>query len=445
MAGQVTVATDGRRSLGRVEFITILALMMSITALSVDLMLPALGAIREDFGLAPDSTAVAGLVTTYILGVSLSQLVYGVLSDRYGRKPLIYAGLFVYLLGALASVLAPSLGFLLLARFVWGLGAAGPRVLTLSVVRDTHEGSEMARLMSFILAVFILAPVVAPTIGAFLTDWISWRGAFAFAGVIALVLAVWAIRLPETLKPENRRDVHLRSIIESARIVLTNRVTVMLTLALTVLFGAFLSYIASSEIIFTEVFDEGERFPLIFGGVAAVLGVGMLANSWAVGRFGLTRLIKMVMMAYVAAGTAFAVLGVATQGTPPLWAFLVSLSAIVLFQSFLIPNLNTVAMVPMGKVAGIASAIIGTVSTGLAAIVGALIDQTFDGTILPLSLAFAAAAWVTFGLVRAARIETVDHPVRPRETERLDVVLRSANLAGEEASDIDVADHEPSG
>ncbi|REK38754.1 MAG: MFS transporter, partial [Actinobacteria bacterium] len=121
MAGQVTVATDGRRSLGRVEFITILALMMSITALSVDLMLPALGAIREDFGLAPDSTAVAGLVTTYILGVSLSQLVYGVLSDRYGRKPLIYAGLFVYLLGALASVLAPSLGFLLLARFVWGL------------------------------------------------------------------------------------------------------------------------------------------------------------------------------------------------------------------------------------------------------------------------------------------------------------------------------------
>jgi DHA1 family bicyclomycin/chloramphenicol resistance-like MFS transporter len=144
MKGQAAIATDGRRSIGRVEFIALMALLMSVAALSVDLMLPAMGAIREEFGLEADSTAVAGLVTSYILGLAMSQLVYGILADRYGRKPLIYAGLAIYLIGATASVFAPSLGFLLFARFIWGLGAAGPRVLTLSIVRDTHEGSEMA-------------------------------------------------------------------------------------------------------------------------------------------------------------------------------------------------------------------------------------------------------------------------------------------------------------
>jgi DHA1 family bicyclomycin/chloramphenicol resistance-like MFS transporter len=214
MKGQVAIATDGRRSIGRIEFIALMALLMSVAALSVDLMLPAMGAIREEFGLEADSTAVAGLVTSYILGLAMSQLVYGILADRYGRKPLIYAGLAIYLIGATASVFAPSLGFLLFARFIWGLGAAGPRVLTLSIVRDTHEGSEMAKLMSFILAVFILIPAIAPSIGAVLTDWISWRGTFGFAVVVTLLVGVWSLRLPETLRPENRREIGLRSVIE---------------------------------------------------------------------------------------------------------------------------------------------------------------------------------------------------------------------------------------
>lgn len=430
MQVHTALVSDGRRSLGRTEFVLLMALMMATTALSVDLMLPALGAIREDFGLEPDSTAVAGLVTAYILGMSVSQLMYGILSDRFGRKPLIYVGLAVYLAGAIASVLAPSLGFLLTARFVWGLGAAGPRVLTLSIVRDTHEGSEMARLMSFILAIFILVPVVAPSLGAVLTGWVSWQGTFVFAALVAVVAAIWSIRLPETLRPGNRREIGLRSLIASVKVVLTNRVTVMLTLALTVLFGAFLSYLASSEIIFAEVFGEVERFPLLFGAVAAVIGLGMLANSWLVGRFGLTRLISLVVVGYTASATLFAVLGVLTGGRPDLWAFMLSLALIALFQSLLIPNLNTVAMIPMGGVAGLASAIIGTVSTGLAAVVGAIIDQTFDGTLLPLSMAFAVAAWLTLALVKGARIETVDDSRRGQGMSRSSSAIVPGESAG---------------
>jgi DHA1 family bicyclomycin/chloramphenicol resistance-like MFS transporter len=425
MPGAQAIATDGRRSIGRVEFIALMALLMSIAALSVDLMLPAMGAIREEFGLEADSTAVAGLVTSYVLGLALSQLVYGVLADRYGRKPLIYAGLAIYLIGASASVFAPSLGFLLVARFIWGLGAAGPRVLTLSVVRDTHEGSEMAKVMSFILAVFILIPAIAPSIGAVLTDWISWRGTFGFAVVVTLVVGVWSLRLPETLKPEHRREIGFRNIVESAKLVVTNRVTSMLTLALSVLFGAFISYIASSELIFTEVFDSADTFPLIFGGVALVMGVGMLANSWLVGRFGLTTLIHLMVVGYVAAATSLAALALATDGRPGLWVFVLGLALLVLFQSLLIPNLNTVAMIPMGAVAGIASAIIGTVSTGLAAAIGAYIDQLFDGTVTPLGISFAVASWLTFLAVRLAKIEDVAERPTPEGAEHLDATLRT--------------------
>jgi DHA1 family bicyclomycin/chloramphenicol resistance-like MFS transporter len=434
MKGQVAIATDGRRSIGRIEFIALMALLMSVAALSVDLMLPAMGAIREEFGLEADSTAVAGLVTSYILGLAMSQLVYGILADRYGRKPLIYAGLAIYLIGATASVFAPSLGFLLFARFIWGLGAAGPRVLTLSIVRDTHEGSEMAKLMSFILAVFILIPAIAPSIGAVLTDWISWRGTFGFAVVVTLLVGVWSLRLPETLRPENRREIGLRSVIESAKLVVTNRVTAMLTLGLSVLFGAFISYIASSELIFTDVFDSADTFPLIFGGVALVMGVGMLANSWLVGRFGLATLIDATVVGYVIAATLLAVLAVSTNGKPGLWPFVVGLALLVLFQSLLIPNLNTVAMIPMGAVAGIASAIIGTVSTGLAALIGAFIDRLFDGTVTPLSMAFAFASWLTFLSVRLARIRDVASGSTPEGAERLDATFRTpAVIRPEEA------------
>lgn len=434
MKGQVAIATDGRRSIGRVEFIALMALLMSVAALSIDLMLPAMGDIREEFGLEADSTAVAGLVTSYILGLALSQLVYGILADRYGRKPLIYAGLAIYLIGATASVFAPSLGFLLFARFIWGLGAAGPRVLTLSIVRDTHEGSEMAKLMSYILAVFILIPAIAPSIGAVLTDWISWRGTFGFAVVVTLLVGVWSLRLPETLRPEHRRDIGIRSVIESAKLVVTNRVTAMLTIGLSVLFGAFISYIASSELIFTDVFDSADTFPLIFGGVALVMGVGMLANSWLVGRFGLPTLIDATVVGYVIAATLLAMLAVSTNGKPGLWAFVVGLALLVLFQSLLIPNLNTVAMIPMGAVAGIASAIIGTVSTGLAALIGAFIDQLFDGTVTPLSIAFAFASWLTFLSVRLARIRDVASGSTPEGAERLDATFRTpAVIRPEEA------------
>ncbi|MGH8945699.1 MAG: multidrug effflux MFS transporter [Acidimicrobiia bacterium] len=394
--------SDGRRSMGGREVIALLAMVIAIVALAVDIILPAFADIRAEFGLAADSTAAAGLITTFLLGLALSQVVYGVLADRFGRKPILYTGIALYIVGALASAFAPGMGWLLAARFVWGAGAAAPRILTLSVLRDIYSGERMARAMSFVMAIFILIPVVAPSLGAVLTNWVTWRGAVGFTVVVAVVVGVWSLRLPETLRPENRLDLTWSDVARAARIVLTNRVTVGYMLAFTALFGSFASYLASSELIFSDVFGLAEEFPVIFGALSVVMGVAVLINGGLVERVGLQRLIRLVMMGYLIAAVALNVISVLTAGTPPFWLFAAGLAVVFSMHALLIPNMNSAAMMPMASVAGTASAIIGTVATAGGALLGALIDRAYDGTVTPLSLGFLVLGVVAWFLCRSA-------------------------------------------
>jgi len=363
-------------------------MVMAATALGIDLMLPAFGSMRIDFGLPPDSTAVTGTVTTYFLGLALAQVVYGPLSDRFGRKPVLYFGLVLYAVSALVSALAPSLGVLLIARFSWGLGAAGPRVMALSIVRDVFAGDRMARAMSFIMAIFILVPVVAPSLGALITVVADWRWVFGFCVIFGISLALWSRRLPETLRPEHTREFRFRPILAAARIVVSNRATFGYTLALTALFGVFMSYLASSEIIFTETFDRGAQFPFIFGGLALAMGGAVLANTAVVMRFGPRRVVHGVLLIYLVAAAAMTVLVAISGGKPPFWPFIIGLGVLLSSHGLLIPNANTVAMDPMGEVAGTASAVIGTVTTAGGALLGAALDSRFDGTVTPITLGF---------------------------------------------------------
>lgn len=389
------------RRLGRVEFTALLAMSMSLAALGIDLMLPAFGVIRADLGLPADSTQVAGIVTTYFLGLAIGQVIYGPVADRFGRKPALYAGYAVYILGAAASTFAPTLGTIMAARFVWGLGAAGPRVVTIAVVRDRFEGEAMSRAMSLIMAVFVLVPVVAPTLGAAILAFAHWRWVFGVCVMLAVAMSVWASRLEETLDPANRIQLSFGRVWAAAKIVVTNRLTLGYTLALTSLFGVFTSYLASSEIIFSEVFGAGEDFPVIFGGLAAVMGGAMLANAFVVERFGTRRMSHVVLVAYLIFAALFAAITMASDGRPPLPVFLVGMSVMLASHALLIPNFNTVAMGPMGSIAGTASAVIGTISTALGALCGALLDRAFDGTVTPMVLGFlgfgaGAMVWVVW-------------------------------------------------
>jgi len=400
-----TVERPAPRTLGRGELTGILAMSMALTALGIDLMLPAFPAIREDFGLAPGSSDVTRVVTTYMFGLGVGTFAYGPLADRFGRKPVLYVGYGLYAASALAAALAPSLGLVLVARFVWGLGAAGPRVITLAVIRDTFEGERMSRAMSFVMAVFIIVPVFAPTAGQVVAEATSWRWAFGLCVVAAAVLTVWALRLPETLHPEFRLPLSGARIAGAARRVLTTRPTLLYGLAQMVLYGAFVSWIASSEVIVGEVFDQADLFPVVFGGLAAVMGAAMLANARIVERVGTTNLARRVLVAYVVVAAANVAVSVATEGKPPLVVFLAGMAAMVSAHALLIPNFNALAMAPMAAVAGTASSVIGAMQLAGGSIIGAVIDARFDGTVRPLALSFLLVGLVAAGLAAAARKE----------------------------------------
>ena len=204
-APDLTTSSETPR-IGRTELVALLALTMALGALGIDLMLPAFDEIRSAFDLAADSTRVAGIVTTYMLGLAVGTLVYGPLSDRTGRRPALYLGFFLYGVGALGAALAPSLSTILVARFLWGVGAAGPRTMVLSIIRDSYEGDELAKRMSTVFAVFILVPVLAPTLGAGIVAVAPWRWVFWTCVVYVGAIALWATRLPETLDPADRLE-----------------------------------------------------------------------------------------------------------------------------------------------------------------------------------------------------------------------------------------------
>jgi DHA1 family bicyclomycin/chloramphenicol resistance-like MFS transporter len=389
-----------------------LAAIMASTALGIDLMLPAFGDIREAFGLAADSTAVAGIVTAYFIGLALGQAVWGPVADRFGRKPTLYAGLALYAVGALASAISPSLVVLYIARFVWGMGSAGPRVMALAVVRDTYEGEEMAKMMSFIMAIFVLVPVVAPSLGAAILSVASWRWVFGFGVIYAGLVAVWSIRLPESLHPEHRLELRFGRVTRAARFVVSNRQTLGYTLILTVLFGVFSSYLASSEIIFGDVYGRADLFPFIFGGIAAVMGVAMTANGLVVSRFGVRRLVHGAMIGFTGVAGLMLILALGSDGAPPLGSFILVLSVQLVLYSLIFPNSNTIAMDPMGSVAGMAAAVIGMISIAGGALLGSLLDRAFDGTVVPISTGFLLAGASSLAIVLWSERGRLFRPLR---------------------------------
>jgi DHA1 family bicyclomycin/chloramphenicol resistance-like MFS transporter len=370
---------------GRGEFIALMALTMALTALSINIVLPAFDEMRADFGLAADSTRTAAVITAFFLGMAVAQLPFGVMADRFGRKPTMYAGLAIFVIGAVGSALAPTLESVLTFRFLWGIGAAAPRVVSLGVIRDIFEGDRMARVMSFIAAVFILVPILAPGLGASLLTVVDWRFLFWLCAGLGIAVFLWLLRLPETLAPEHRIPrLQWRPVLRAVRIVVTNRHAVGYTLGLTFVFGAFISYLASSELLWREVYDRGDQFPLIFGGLAAVIGLAMFANGTVVQRVGARRIIHGALFAYVATAGLGLLVALVSGGVPNFWLFLVILGLPLFAHGLLIPNINSVAMAPLGAVAGTASAIIGAFGLLVGSAIGLVIDRMFNGTVIPM-------------------------------------------------------------
>lgn len=388
--GDTVAQTDalgrGRRALGERELLTMLSAIMALMALAIDLLLPAFDDIREAFGLGDESTQVSQVITVFFIGLAVAQLVWGPLADRFGRKVILYAGIAIYAAGAIGSAFAPSLEWLLAARFLWGVGAAGSRVVATAIIRDTFSGTRMAKAMSQIMAVFVMAPVFAPSLGAGLIALLPWQSVFWFCVLFAGVIALWTLRLPETLDPANRRPLQLDAIRSGFREVLSNRVTVGYTGATLFLQGVFTAYLGSSERIISEVFDRDEQFPFIFGAVAILFGVGALINGHVVGIFGMERMVHVVLALVLLMSLALVGLTVLSDGRPEFWLFMPGLGVLLAMFMFLMPNLNTMALDPMGELAGTASSVTGASRIAGGALLGAVVDSQIDDTVTPFAV-----------------------------------------------------------
>jgi DHA1 family bicyclomycin/chloramphenicol resistance-like MFS transporter len=386
-----------------------------MTALGIDLMLPAFPKIRHEFGMPSDSTQVAWIVTAYFLGMAIGPWFYGPASDRFGRRRPLYAGLILYTGAAMLAALAPTWPLIVIARVLWGIGASGPRSLAVAMIRDRHEGDQMARLMSLIMAVFLLVPIFAPGLGALLSSVFPWRAVFWFPAIVAVVLMVWARRLPETLALDRRRPFTWKAVGAALREVVSHRQTMALTISMTFLFGLMTIYLSGTEVIFSSVYRYGSWFPLYFGLVGVLLALNSLNNARLIGRFGATTLVRTAAVLGVAMAALLALVAVLGDGRPNFWLFAIGLALLIPIGQGLTPPSNTIAMTPLPHVAGTASALIATFSSAGGALLGNWGTSAIHGSVSPFAvfmLVYIAGAMVLtlWGTARAIPI-AVDDPV----------------------------------
>lgn len=380
-----TATTKSAASPAR-EFIVLVALMMSMTALAIDAILPAFDNIRADIAMDNPNQAQL-LISLLFCGLGLGQLISGPLSDALGRKKILYAGVALFILGTGLCVLAQDLTALLIGRFIQGLGVSGPYICAISIVRDKFSGRQMAKIMSVVMMIFITVPALAPTIGQGIMLVADWRAIFGFYFIYAVIVGVWIFfRLDETLPKENRIPFSVKGFSDGFKTVIGNRLTAGYTLAMGLFFGCFLGYINSSQQIFQELYGTGTLFTVYFGGLALVLGFSSFFNSRFVERLGMHYISRRAMYAIISSSLLFLLLQLWVA--PTLWMFVTY--ACILFFSFglVFGNLNAIAMEPMGHVAGIAAAVIGATSSLVSMSLGTFIGQAYNQTLMPITLGF---------------------------------------------------------
>ncbi|MEL7539803.1 MAG: multidrug effflux MFS transporter [Pseudomonadota bacterium] len=370
------------------ELVLMVAALMSLNALAIDIMLPALSNISDFYSLTRDNDQQL-VIFAYIAGFGAPQLVFGPISDRYGRKGLLRICLIGYAIAGIACIMTSSFTTLLLARFVQGVFASGVRVIAVSIVRDLLAGRAMARIMSLVMTVFMVVPILAPTIGAGVMLFAPWQWTFALLSIAAMVLLFWTqVRLPETLSGEDRQPLNPRQSLKAYWQVVTTRITFGYMCASGVIFGALFAFVAASEQIFTDVFGKHETFALWFAGVAAALAASNFLNSRIVERFGMRRISHSVLILLI----ALALINVITLYTvgEELWLFYPLFCLIFGCFGMLGANFTAMAMEPQGKIAGTASAAYGFASTTVASLIGYLVASQFNGTIAPFMWGFVA-------------------------------------------------------
>jgi DHA1 family bicyclomycin/chloramphenicol resistance-like MFS transporter len=382
-----------------------MAAMQALNAAAIDTMLPALPQIGRDFSVA-DANQLQWIITAYVMGSGLGQLVYGPLSDRFGRRPVLLAALGLYVLLSLLTSMAPNLHSLIGLRVLQGFSAAATSVVSRSVVRDCYSGAAMARVLSMIFFVFLMVPILAPSVGQVLLLVISWRGVFGTMAVLGIAVGLWAaLRLPETLDPAHRRSLAAAHLLQAARFVLTEPSSILYTMSMSLMFGSLIAYVSTVPQIFGDIFHAPHLLGPVFAACAGAMGVATLFNARLVERIGMHAISHGALVAFILITSLHAT--IAWFGNESLLTFSILQALTMACFPLAASNFGAIAMVPMGSIAGSASSIQGVISVIGGAAVGSLIGHQGSGSVFFLpagSAVCGVAALVLILIAERARL-----------------------------------------
>ena len=391
---------------GPKEFILLMSALMSLIALAIDAMLPALAAITLELGAAGPREGQL-MVSMVFLGMSFGLLFWGPLGDSIGRKKTIYIGVGLFSIGCLVSIFAETMDFMLLGRVLQGLGGSSCRVMTMAMIRDRYAGAAMAKVVSLIMAIFIMVPALAPSLGQLVVFLFEWRAIFVlFLLMAAISCLLLAIRQPETLKPEYQKPFAFPVIWDCVKEAVSYQQTRLYTLVAGINFGAFIAYLSMAQELFQVEYGLLEYFPLYFGVMALAIGISSLLNSKLVVKFGMEPLCKRALLLATLLAGGFTILTFWYEGRPPLAIVTVFLFLEFMCMGVLFGNLNALAMEPLGHIAGTANSVIGSVQTLISVVIGVLISREFDASVYPLCLGFLFCSLGSLALVLGKKAAT---------------------------------------
>lgn len=392
------------RPLGQTEFIALIAMLMATIAFSIDAMLPALPEIGAE--LSPDNLNQAQLIiTSFVLGMGVGTLFTGPLADRFGRKAVIVTGAGLYISATIFAFFTTTLETMLIARVLMGVAAAAPRVAAMALVRDLYSGREMARIMSFVMLIFSLIPALAPSLGAVIIALAGWRSIFIAFALFLFIVTLWLmLRQPETLRTENRRSLNFANLWSATVEVFTHPTVRLSIFVQTLSYGMLFSTLSSTQQVFDQTYGQGETFHYWFGGIAILAASSSIINARLVGRLGMRKIIKAMMVAQMVLSLCMIAIVALHLPNQIELLFYALWTASVFFQAGLtIGNLNALAMEPVGHIAGSAASIITASATVGAVLIAVPIGLSFDGTPLPLAIGIFICAVLAFWLTNMIR------------------------------------------
>ncbi len=397
---QVSINPPANARLPIVEFILLMALLTSLVALSIDAMLPALDKIGEELNSTSNQQTYL-IVSIFFAGMALGQVFFGPFADARGRRLTILVGLIIFLVGTVICYFAQSIEMLLIGRVIQAFGVSGPRIASMALVRDLYVGDAMARVMSFTTVIFILVPMIAPLVGQVVMLHFGWRHIFTVFTIVALASAVWFFaRQKETLPRAHRNKFNFYQFMRSIVWLIKQPAVMGPSLGMGFIFGAFLAYLSGSQTIFQGIYKTGEWFPLLFATLAFSIGAASLFNGLMVVRLGMILLVRIALVMTVLFGVALCVLSAIYDGIPPLWLFVSTMFLGFFFIGVLFGNLNSLAMVPVGHIAGVGAAFIGSFTSLLAVPIAIFINQFLIDGIQPIAYGFLVFGLACYGSVQ---------------------------------------------